>query len=289
MRIRPVSLMIIASLCAPAAVEAYTCARLLGDPRAMALGGAYAATASGALGVWSNPAAVARMMVKEAAITGMSLSSGRRLALAAVALGGKRHGWFFGARWAGVADIDRYTVQGERDGAFSAGDMTFAVGYARALSPLTFVGARAKLLTSHLDDERAWGTGIDVGLIHMPLPPLLKLGATIHDLGTFQRWTDRDVETTPAAVRAGIAIGLVQGKVSLNTEFEQVLNGSSLRTLLGLELKPGNGLVMRVGLSRKLASFGIGLSVGRTTLDLALVEDALEVRPTTSVSLSAGF
>lgn len=255
----------------------------------MALGGAYAATASGALGVWSNPASVARMMVKEAAVTGLSSSSGRRLALAAVALGGKRHGWFFGARWAGVEAIERYTIQGEPDGTFSAGDMIFALGYARALSPLTFVGARAKLLTSHLDEERAWGAGIDIGLIHMPLPPLLKLGATIHDLGTFQQWTDRDVETTPAAVRASIAIGLVQGKVSLNTEFEQVLDGSPLRTLHGLEVKPGNGLVVRGGLGRRLASFGIGISVERTTLDLALVEDALEVRPTTSVSLSVGL
>jgi hypothetical protein len=255
----------------------------------MALGGAYVATASGALGVWSNPASVARMMAKEAAVTGLSMSSGRRLALVAVALGSKRDGWFFGARWAGVAEVDRYTVAGEVDGSFGAGDMTVAVGYARALSPLTFVGFRGKLLTSHLDEERAWGAGADIGLIHMPLPPLLKLGVAIHDLGTFHKWNDRDVETTPAAVRAGFAIGLVQGKVSLNTEFEQVLDGRPLRTVFGLELKPGNGLVMRGGLSRKLASFGIGLNVGRTTLDLALVEDALELRPTTSVSLSVGL
>jgi hypothetical protein len=283
-RLTLAGLAIVAAVC-PAL--GYTCGALGGDPRAMALGAANTVIASGALGVWSNPAAAARLMAKEAAVAGTSLSSDRKVLLAALVLGGKRHGWFFGARWAGVSGVERYTSAGTADGSFGAGDVILAAGYARALTPLMFVGGRVKLLNSYLDEEQAWGAGMDVGFLYMPLPPLLKLGVAMEDLGTFARWAGSDhTETTPATVRGGLAIGLVQGKLSLNTELEQVLDGSPLATLLGLQVKLGGGLVLRAGLLGGHATFGFGLDAGRVMVDVAMFEDALGVRPTTSIALS---
>ncbi len=256
----------------------------------MALGGAYAVTASGALGVWSNPAAVARIMAREASVAATSLSADRKVVLAALALGRKRDGWFFGMRWCGVSDIQGYGADGRPGETFGAGDAVLAAGYAKALTPLTFVGVRANLLTSYLDDERAWGASTDAGFLYMPLPPLLKVGAVIRDLGAFSRWSGYDdMETTAATIRAGLAIGLFQGKVSLNTELEQVLDGSPLTTLLGLQLKAGRGFVVRGGLRGRYASFGIGVAAGRATFDFAMMEDALEVRPVSCISLSVGL
>jgi hypothetical protein len=288
--IRQLGITCVGVLASVTTVLAYTCSDLVGDPRALALGGAYTATASGALGSWSNPAAVARIMTKEAAVAGTSLSEGRRLLLAALALGGKRDGWFIGVKWAGVGGIKKYSNDGEPAGEFNAGDAVVAGGYARALSPLLFVGGRVRFVTSYLDDEQGWGAGVDAGVLYLPLPPLLKMGGVVENIGAFQRWAGYSgVETRPATIRAGVAIGLFEGKVSLKTEMEQVLDGSSVRSLLGFEFKQGAGLFFRAGSRGKHASFGVGIDAGRMTLDFALVEDALAIRPASCLALSIGL
>jgi hypothetical protein len=165
------------------------------DPRALGMGGAYAALATGASAAYWNPAGLAEIRSQEATfmhaeqfdgIVGYDyLGYGRP--------GRENTGWGFGIIRLGVDDIPVTTL--ESSGPISADnrvivdhmtsdtEMAFFAGYGRAHSSVFSYGAAAKLIGKWVAGSSAYGIGFDAGVRYRPLNRLV-FGAMLRDVVT---------------------------------------------------------------------------------------------------------
>ena len=168
-------------------------------PRAMAMGGAFVATADDASALYWNPAGLSRMPRSEAIVThsewladinfdyfgvGLDLGAFGTLGLSVTMLS--------------VPDMlvrteDRQEGTGE---IFDAGDMALAVSYGSAITDRFSVGVTAKFIQQRIWHSTATGFAIDLGTqFRTDFFGGLTIGAVLYNFGTSMRQSGRDLRT----------------------------------------------------------------------------------------------
>ncbi len=249
--------------------------------RALSLGGAYVAAATGPAAMVWNPAGLAGETVKQVSFfyTSPFVDDNRYtflgyvhpfLDLGTIGVGNIRYG---------VGGIEKYDAGGEALGEFSNSQNEWILGYALPpFGPARF-GANLKIETHSLDGYSATAVGADVGFLFKwrePAPGVwstrnLSFGLSIRNVLEPRLTLQSDEERLPALVRSGFAYsvplrGSLLDRLQLLLAFEQG-KWSGGRTRYGAELTLPAGIDLRMGATPYEWSSGLGLDVPGGTLD----------------------
>lgn len=137
--------------------------------RALGMGGASSAVASGPAATYWNPAGLARTAGKGVQTSMQSLALDRRISSASVALN-PRGDMGFGLAWlhASVGDIDGRTASGQRTGSVEDAANAFVVSVGRTLGSALSIGFSMKIFDQRIEApfsaaSTANGHGFDLG------------------------------------------------------------------------------------------------------------------------------
>jgi hypothetical protein len=214
--------------------------------RSIGLGGAFVAAADEPLGAIWNPACLTLSLQNEVhfessryfedtSINGLSfVIPARRLPTVG-----------FTMLALGSGSFEKTNELNQSLGSFDESDMAFLVSASKGLTPRLSVGANLKIVRQQVEDFNATGVGADIGAMY-GLTPRLKIGASLLNVGgpTLQA---RDIaETFPLEVRAGAALGFLNGRGLLSFEVDHRDGpGTSLRA--GSEMWFYDHFGLRVG------------------------------------------
>jgi hypothetical protein len=166
------------------------------DARALGMGGAYTALATGASAAYWNPAGLAAISAQEITLMHAEQFDGI-VGYDYISYGHPRPnstGWGFGIARLGVDDIPITTLENPNlplsptnrvlvDEWTSDNELAFFGGFGRALSSRFSYGASAKFIGKWIAHESAYGLGFDVGVRYLPMERVA-LGAMLQDATT---------------------------------------------------------------------------------------------------------
>jgi len=155
----------------------------------------------------------------------------------------------------------------------------FAFTAATSVSSVLSLGASFKLYTERIDDESAWGLGLDAGLLFRPSESVT-LGASARDLLA----NVGEGQALVPIYTLGAALGLLDGSaltLSADVSFRGGERPGLDEVRAGCELRLVEALALRAGMTSAKGgdgiarySFGIGArSDGGLLLDLAVVSE----------------
>ncbi len=153
-------------------------------PRAKGMGDAYTAVADNAYAPYYNPAGLAFIHSKEAALSYSLLSFDRTFTYAGFARPlPPQAGFAFGILQSGFKDSDARLSNGETTGAkIEDTQYTVFMGFGIRFTEKFSAGITPKLIYSKVYDVSASSVGVDFGVMYKPLPRL-SLGLSLHELG----------------------------------------------------------------------------------------------------------
>ncbi len=165
-------------------------------PRAIAMGGAYIATANDVSSLYWNPAGVAKMNRSGALFSHSKWFADINYNWAGAVINLGEAG-VFGASITSLNYGDmELTTLGEPDGTggtFSAADMAIAITYAKALTDRFSIGGSVKYITQTIWNSSASTVAIDVGVLFHSDIAGIRIGANISNLGGDMRITGKDL------------------------------------------------------------------------------------------------
>ncbi|MFH2201545.1 MAG: PorV/PorQ family protein [Elusimicrobiota bacterium] len=186
------------------AEKAFSFLALDAGARPAALGGAYAAHATGPGALRYNPAGLAGAQAHEAAFSDNRHFQGVSHQYAVFA---HRRGWAAGVEHLSAADIPRTTISqpNETLGDFGLRDVALSAGYGRSVIDGVEAGIALKYLRETIDDVAAGAYAADLG-VRCAVPRIagLTLGAAVQNLGPAVRFEGAE-EALPTQLRAGAA------------------------------------------------------------------------------------
>ena len=162
------------------------------------------------------------------------------------------------------------------------GEYAFYVGKARRYKNWSW-GIAPKLIFKHIgSDYRAYGLGIDAGVVIKPLPRIpIQAGLVMRDLlGTILAWeqTGRKEIITPT-VRAGIAANVdftalearLTPTIDLSYRTENLGGSDAASVHLGMEYLVRKTVAIRIGSDDDRLTFGGGLILKPVSIDYAYI------------------
>jgi hypothetical protein len=162
--------------------------------RASAMGSAYTAVAEDASSVYWNPAAMAPVLSTNLLLMHNEYMATVRLEQAALTHE-TRYGTL-GLSFTGMYmdDLERRldTPSAVPLGEFTVYDVSFAVGFARYITPNVSLGATAKGVYEKIDNRSAKGLAFDVGIFHVARINGLKLAAVVTNIGAPMKFIDEE-------------------------------------------------------------------------------------------------
>lgn len=165
-------------------------------PRAIGMGGAFAATADDITAIYWNPSGLANVFASEAYFNHVYWIADVRYDVAAVSTNIASIGTiavFFNVL--SMDDMDVRTIEapegtGER---FSAGGIVGGLSYARNLTDNFSIGFTAKYIRENIWHSSATGFGLDIGTLYkIPILNEFRLAASISNFGTKMKMEGRD-------------------------------------------------------------------------------------------------
>jgi hypothetical protein len=185
-----ISLCVLSALCGSIAFagesagQAGSFLRIGLGPRAKALGDAYTAVADNAYAPYYNPAGLAFLRSREAALSYGLLSFDRTFTYAGFARPlPPQAGFGFGILQSGFKDSEARLSDGETTGEkIEDSQYTFFMGFGIRFTEKVSAGITPKLIYSKIYDVSASSVGVDLGMMYKPLPRLT-LGVSLHELG----------------------------------------------------------------------------------------------------------
>lgn len=268
--------------------------------RALAMGGAFVATADDASAMIWNPAGLGLVQQSELqAGQSASLGLGFHESYASLVL----PSWRWGAagvslRYFGVEDIEERGERNELLGSnFSDTEVEIALGYGRRLGEAWNLGAALKLQRQSLAGLTGAGVGLDLGLGVRPALALggpewanpLSVGLALRNAIEPSLRLDQDNVSDPVSVRAGLAYRAPMGSlggVLVGVDVEKSPAMSS-RLHAGLEFRFRPAAALRVGSNGGLLTAGTGIQWRQLSLDYAFEDNP--IAPSHRVGLSFLF
>ncbi len=244
--------------------------------RAQGTGGAALVGARGFDAAFVNPAGV---LGAGSQVGGgvLSLDYGRRLGWAGAVV--ERGPWAYVLTWAlaSAGDLPLVDEEGLPQGTTSWQRHRVGLGLARSLDFLTRVGGGVWFLHTSSDETSSEGVGVDVGLTRGILPPLLAVGATVHDALSVVRFRGgaHGRERVAPRLSAGLKIGLAEGRIECEWNLYRRAGWRRWRALTGCHVVVTDGLCARIGFGGGGLSAGFGVSHKKMGLGFAMIPDEL--------------
>jgi len=262
--------------------------------RASGMGEAFTAVAEDASSVYWNPGAMAPVLGTNMVLMHNEYFQSIRLEQAAIT---HETGWgTFGLSFTGLYmdDMDRYNDAGLLQGAFSAFDVSFALGYSRYIIPNLAAGLSVKTIHENIDDVTANGWAVDAGLYHVSRVEGLMLAAVVTNLGKPMKFEDNrftgDEFALPRTMKLGASYR--RGVEALRGDVLAVLDlvfpndsdtpsgvdqdsASKFRQHIGIEYGYMKRLFLRAGFKAGYesqgATFGLGVNYRQFGFDYAML------------------
>jgi hypothetical protein len=162
--------------------------------RASAMGSAYVAVAEDASSVYWNPAAMAPVLNTNLLLMHNEYMQSVRLEQAAVTH--ETNYGTIGLSFTGMY-MDKLELRDDNPstmplGEFSVYDVSFAVGFARYITPNLSLGATVKPVYEKIGNRSATGVAFDVGVYHVAYIDGLKLAAVVANVGMPMKFIDEE-------------------------------------------------------------------------------------------------
>jgi hypothetical protein len=214
--------------------------------RSVGLGGAFVASMDGPIGALWNPAGLSMLSQNQASIEtsrlfestsihgfGFAMPS-QRLPSFALTVINLRSG-----------DFEKTNDLNQTLGSFGENDMAFLLSASKNLTRRLALGASAKVVQQSIDEFDAVGAGADLGVLY-DVSPMVRVGASVLNLGGPNLKFRASEETYPVELRAGVAIRLLQGRGLLSAEVDHRSGpGAALRA--GGEFWIARNMALRLG------------------------------------------
>jgi hypothetical protein len=265
--------------------------------RALALGNAYVAVASGPETALWNSAGLGLMDRVAFASSVSALSLGRQFAdlSLGIPLGARGRGW---GNWA--LSWLRFSLGDDFEGRqsdtasfyhFSDEQSAYELTHGRMITDWLAVGAGLKGIQHRIDVYDASGFGADLGLLILPHPKF-HIGVSVTDLFSRLSWSTGTAEKIPYTLRLGMSALVLADWLLLSAQATGV-EGRQASYQAGLELRFKGLFFARAGLNEQSFTLGGGASVPvyqtRVSFDYAFAPDPLGLGSTQRFSLGMRF
>ncbi|HBB67598.1 MAG TPA: hypothetical protein DCZ93_09950 [Elusimicrobia bacterium] len=274
------------------------------DARAVSMGSAYTALASGVSAMSYNISGISFAGRPEVGFSHTSWLMDSNHDFVGVALplkggnspaGGNR--WVAGLGLTRLSNSSTEVRNADRSvgGSFSAYDQSVSVGLARALGR-TRLGMGIKYLESSIAGEKAATVAVDMGFsrsLNTRLP--LSLGLSVQNLGRGMRYISQR-DPLPLSLSAGLSSAIIPG-LNLAVDVRRLVYDKQTSVSLGTEYAVFSGLSLRSGyLTRAAAtevkgggiSAGVGLNIMNASLDYSVTPYG-ELGNTQKITLKKSF
>lgn len=227
--------------------------KIIYSARANALGQAMMGVAQNPDGMQFNPASIIRMKNSQVGSTFMNYYSGANGgALQYIKAKDTFSAWGLMLKYLNFGSMERTEVSQNGDlietgESFGAQNIIAGFSMSRFLSPMLDVGGSLKVVFDQIDDESASAVLLDLGLIHHPANPKIKVGAGIRNLGKQISYysPDKYDESLPFTMAAGISY---QFNEQIMSSFDlSKSTGESFVAKLGLEYQLNPDFILRGG------------------------------------------
>lgn len=166
-------------------------------PRAIAMGGAFTATANDISAIYWNPAGLASNLSGEAFFNHTDWFLDIAMEYAGVAIHVPGIGTIGGFVTALTMDDMMVRTENRPEGTgefFDAGGLAIGLSYARSLTERFSIGFNAKYISEHIWHTSATGFALDIGTIYrIPVENEFRIGASISNFGTKMKLDGRDL------------------------------------------------------------------------------------------------
>jgi hypothetical protein len=265
--------------------------------RALALGNAYVAVASGPETANWNPAGLALLSQGSFESTVSDLSLGRQFDDAALAwpIGQNGYGWGdWSLSWLRFSLGDDFEGR-QTDTAsfynFADEQSAYVLSHGRLLTSWLAIGAGVEYVEHSIDVYHASGFGTNLGLLIIPVANV-HVGVSATELLSGITWSTGYEEQFPVSLRVGISALLFKDWLLLTTQMTGV-QGQDTTFQAGAELRYGSVVSVRVGINENGFTLGGGVAVPiyktKASFDYALAPDALDEGYTQRFSLGVSF
>ncbi len=262
--------------------------------RMLGMGGAGVALTEDVGSAYWNPAGLSRMGLHPTQIASMYsfLSLDRRLNYLAIGQHTENLGdMALGLTHFGIDGIERTDSVGANLGSFSDQEFALAFSYANAVTYQLRWGATLRGLYHSLAEARAYGYGMDFGVLYQPsLASEFTLGINAQNPVGAVVWDTERQDAIAPNLKLGLADKYMNARISIAADLDVPLGMEGQMTPhLGAELWLLEGLAARAGLNRRDFTAGGTWKYEFYQFDYAYVFNARQLGDTHQVSLTLLF
>lgn len=279
-------------------------------PRGAALGEAYTSQFGDVTTYLYNPANVAMLTQRQAAVGYMNHVMDIGSGYIAYAQPTAKYGVLGGGiLYFNYGDFQGYDANGNATSKFYASDFSLNVFHADQVRENLYYGANVKFIHSSIEDYNSSALAMDVGMIYEYKPLLASIGMTIQNLGFTTDAYVKKKETLPLSLQIGATKKLEKAPIAVSFNWSDLNLAGSFgerikRFAIGTEFNPKENLFIRAGYNHqrrteldlssdktldRLAGFtaGIGFTYQRYRFDYAFASWGIGVL--NRFSISANF
>ena len=294
--------------CAAHALESGACfLKIDSDARAVSMGSAYTALASGVSAISYNPAGLSLANTLELGFSHTNWLMDSKHDFIGIAMPIKSNpgmirentnsGWVAGLGVIRLSNSSTEVRNADRSvgGSFSSYDQSVSLGLARAIGK-NHLGFGIKYLESYIAGEKARGAAVDFGFsrtlnTHLPL----SVGLAVQNLGTGMKYLNQS-DPLPLSVAAGLSLSIIPG-INLSFDAKRQVYDKQTNISFGTEYTVLSGFALRSGymantnlngFKSKGFSAGAGFALWNTQLDYAITPYG-ELGNTQKVTLKKRF
>ena len=230
---------------------------LPGDAKGAAMGEATSSMASGAVGLWYNPATLSRKDNPSLSLMHTAYLEGLTFDTLAVAIPfGHQHAFGFGAEYLSVGSVASYDNTGAAAPSYSPRDVNVRMGYAKTFHK-TSLGLSGSFIQSTIQDSASTVAG-SFG-VHQGIGPFA-LAMVGENFGGKLKFREK-AEPLPQRWRTGLSCQLIPGGF-LSADVVQPRSGNgwvAVGSEYAFEIRDAFGLAFRAGYNTQAASELSGL------------------------------
>jgi len=197
----------------------------------------------------------------------------------------------------GVSDIDGRDSQGSPTSSFDDSELALSFGLGRKFFDHLGAGAAFKYVSHSLQDNKATGIGVDLGVhttlaLEDPILNAIRFGFSVSDLGAKLKWdtSSSHEDDIPFTMRFGSGFDVTLRDIGLLVTLEgSRTNDETTEFHTGVETWLHRVLGVRFGVQGNDLSFGVSVKYNRFRIDYALTGDELEEGATNKIGVQVGL
>ena len=250
------------------------------DAKAMAMGSAYTAAATGADALHYNPAGLAGTKSYELAFSHANWLLGSQHDFMGLAfplkLGGRQLSGGFGLTRLSNAAIEGRSADRSTGGSFSSYDQAVSLALAARSGKYSF-GLGGKYIESSIAGVKATAFAVDLGVNRQFNSLPISAGFAVQNLGTPMKYINQS-DPLPVSVAAGLMLGIIPG-FNVTVDARRLLREKSNTVSVGSDYSVMPGFALRTGYmlggvtpASGLSGFtgGVGLNMFQTQVDYSI-------------------